>query len=138
MTGGEFVKFLRAFIGGHLDVGLAGQARYDRFDQFIRGEGFDEVIIGAANHAAAETIQADHASHENKGDWRGIQRLADGAEGFVTIHVRHVDVADDKVGLMRVNHLDTHLAAGGFLNRETVVGQDNLDEFADVFFVVYD
>ena len=33
MTGGEFVKFLRAFIGGHLDVGLAGQARYDRFDQ---------------------------------------------------------------------------------------------------------
>ena len=149
-AGGPPVEVASTVGGGHREgsqaallVALAGVDLADRRGELIAAERLDEELSGAGQHRPAEVVRlALHGHHDHRGrrgDGRHPLRRGD------AIHVRHVDVHQDDVGVQldrdlerigagpgRADHVDVALEAKQL--REVIPGLRDVvdDEDADL------
>ena len=90
-------------------VALAGVDLADRGGQLVAAERLDEELARAGQHGAAEVVGLALDGHHDHGGRR--ERRGHLLGGGDAVHVRHVDVHQDDVGVQLGRHLE-RLAAG--------------------------
>jgi hypothetical protein len=132
-VGAEFFGALGSF---PFKFHLANEARDYGLNKFLRGEGFNEKIIGTAGHSTAKTVAIRGAGHQDEGNDGEMRNFTNGRKGLVSVHVGHVDVAEDEIGFIGEGQFDGLGRVGSLFGQETGARQRGNNHRPDVSLVV--
>ncbi|EWS63585.1 hypothetical protein Y695_03182 [Hydrogenophaga sp. T4] len=100
-----------------------------RLGQLLGAQGFGEVVVGTQEHALAHVaplLQRGQQDQRRLAEPRVFPQVLQQAK---TTHARHVDVADDQVGLVFLDQAPGGESVAGFEHFVALVFQHHADEF---------
>ncbi|OGB17155.1 MAG: hypothetical protein A3B67_05150 [Burkholderiales bacterium RIFCSPHIGHO2_02_FULL_66_10] len=101
----------------------------DRLGQFLGAQGFGEVVVGTQKHALTHVAPLLQRGQQDQGCLAESGVFAQVLQQVKTTHARHVDVADDQVGLVFLDQVPGGETIAGFEHFVALVFQHHADEF---------
>jgi len=124
------VEHRRGAIAGHA---AGAQQRPHPRHQFLRAEWLGHVVIGAGIQRPHFLVLARaHGQH----DHRHLAPLPQLRQHLVAFHVRQADIQDHQIHVLAGGHVQAFLARGGLAHLVALSAQADVQEPADLGFIV--